>query len=933
MCTSFFVNSAGKSEVDILRTIMSKAKEIVIGGAPALLLFGQTLDARAEASQRQCLKGAKYFIRNLNALVRANLPGLSYEATTAEKEVRDVFLNIWQQLQRKAVESQRNHSFQLVREVLARLEKFEGNLEIILAGHGMQNASEQIIRSIRGDIDEETASFADRKSAPAAHTASVFLIDLYDKYSKLESKKINQHLKVAMSKLIDDLGKKGLDLLAVGTELGRKEEYPNGDLIIKGIPQLAFVRTRQMNIVLEKASIKLGKALNDMQREPSNDIKEDEVCYLRKIYKTYEKHFGYLRDRYLAKESHKDLINGVASAAENMKNLAQKDWSQFLEEMPYFLAKVCAIWTVHHSKKIYSQTRDKLDIMEPHCIQVLTMFRFMGMSSDTIREKKKWFRAGNSYGIPNHLCQIVTGGGKSIVLGICSTVFALLDFNVHCACYSMILSERDNDAFKEFWELLSVKDSITYSTMSGLAEKYINQEGDIRDKTKQLLESESELTKMKRSKEKKEKKTILLFDEVDVFFQEDFLGNTYNPIVFIWREEMKSLMKYAWDARLSLDISKLKETSDYKSLENEFGSEFMSRIAQQIVYSLQNLSSHDYVATPQGKIGYKMHGTVETNFTYPYSTAFCYLQEVERQNPSFQRHHAEVNLGNIIVGCGNFSYAEIPNAYVAILGVTGTLKPLTNYEKKEIIENMYRIKKTTITPSIYGGSDCRFGKDNDVKLQISQDSFHQEIQKSIFDNFTKGRATLVFFRTNKAMRDFEESEEGMSFKAPRLKAIDEECDNIDAAVVKATTLEHAATLFPRVYGRGLDFKCRDRKMEGGVHVIQAFFSDSLSEEIQIKGRTARQGDKGSYEIIALASDLTVDLGLTQQELVQTHTNSKGSGLYDLAHKARLEKANEGVRKRLAQVKSASLAHAKSIKYRKALVEGKMELARCLQSEL
>jgi preprotein translocase subunit SecA len=58
----------------------------------------------------------------------------------------------------------------------------------------------------------------------------------------------------------------------------------------------------------------------------------------------------------------------------------------------------------------------------------------------------------------------------------------------------------------------------------------------------------------------------------------------------------------------------------------------------------------------------------------------------------------------------------------------------------------------------------------------------------------------------------------------------------------------AITLFVRDFGRGTDFKCFDRRVlqAGGVHVIQAFFSRDLAEEIQLKGRCARQGMDGSY---------------------------------------------------------------------------------------
>lgn len=54
----------------------------------------------------------------------------------------------------------------------------------------------------------------------------------------------------------------------------------------------------------------------------------------------------------------------------------------------------------------------------------------------------------------------------------------------------------------------------------------------------------------------------------------------------------------------------------------------------------------------------------------------------------------------------------------------------------------------------------------------------------------------------------------------------------------------------RDYGRGTDFKVFDESIftlgtHGGLHVIQTFLSVENSEEVQIRGRTARQGDRKS----------------------------------------------------------------------------------------
>lgn len=64
----------------------------------------------------------------------------------------------------------------------------------------------------------------------------------------------------------------------------------------------------------------------------------------------------------------------------------------------------------------------------------------------------------------------------------------------------------------------------------------------------------------------------------------------------------------------------------------------------------------------------------------------------------------------------------------------------------------------------------------------------------------------------------------------------------DFAINKAAT-SGQITLSPAVFGRGTDFFCKCEKTQdgGGVHIIQAFLSTETSEEVQIQGRTARQG--------------------------------------------------------------------------------------------
>ena len=69
--------------------------------------------------------------------------------------------------------------------------------------------------------------------------------------------------------------------------------------------------------------------------------------------------------------------------------------------------------------------------------------------------------------------------------------------------------------------------------------------------------------------------------------------------------------------------------------------------------------------------------------------------------------------------------------------------------------------------------------------------------------------------------------------------------------IKLATSPGKITLISYSWGRGTDFTSLDKSVEeaGGIHVIQTFFSLDTSEEVQIRGRTCRQGSPGSYVLI------------------------------------------------------------------------------------
>eukprot|EP01083_Nonionella_stella_P218675 783964_1 len=72
-------------------------------------------------------------------------------------------------------------------------------------------------------------------------------------------------------------------------------------------------------------------------------------------------------------------------------------------------------------------------------------------------------------------------------MGITAIVLALLDFDVYCACYSELLSQRDQKAFDKLFTQFGVQQNIQYQTFNKILEQMINDGGDVREITKNIV--------------------------------------------------------------------------------------------------------------------------------------------------------------------------------------------------------------------------------------------------------------------------------------------------------------------------------------------------------------------------------------------------------------------------------------------------------------
>ena len=198
-------------------------------------------------------------------------------------------------------------------------------------------------------------------------------------------------------------------------------------------------------------------------------------------------------------------------------------------------------------------------------------------------------------------------------------------------------------------------------------------------------------------------------------------------------------------------------------------------------------------------------------------------------------------------GCSKFVWKQI--------GCSGTLSHLQQPERD--ILKRYGLTSWSELPSVYGAANFK----EEHFLAVSDADHHVTIATEIAKQVNRARPVIVFFADTKKLGEFERSSHFRKFtKRECLRETQTHIEKQD--VIKKATTAGQVTLSTAVFGRGTDFFCNDRKVieNGGVHVMQTYLSLDNCEEVQIKGRTSRQGQDGSYQLVLNTEDLQEGMG-------------------------------------------------------------------------
>ncbi|CAF1088093.1 unnamed protein product [Didymodactylos carnosus] len=367
---------------------------------------------------------------------------------------------------------------------------------------------------------------------------------------------------------------------------------------------------------------------------------------------------------------------------------------------------------------------------------------------------------------------------------------------------------------------------------------------------------------------------VLLIDEVDVFLSEKFYGGMYTPSVFLKDPKIKSLLDTIWHNRQLRTLNAVKETPAYKACKNRFSNWtfLLDEAVKGMVDALQSYQSSTY-SVKNDRIVYIEGESLAENVVRGYDTVWAYYHE--KQKGFISEKSLETNVG-IIISCGTFSYAHMPKDFGYITGVSGTLRTLAEAEKN-ILHGVYGIVKSTFMPSVFGKSNRNYNPMNDVEAAEKSEYFTR-IRGEIDTMCNAQRAILIFFDSEKSLLEFYNSDVLSSIKQSVQLITERVSAKERETYIKRAATDGKVTLLTRTFGRGTDFICRNQQVlaNGGIHVLQTFFSKELSEQYQIMGRGARQGDRGSYRIILLENDLEWVLGGDWENEVK---KKKGSTLY------------------------------------------------------
>ncbi len=656
------------------------------------------------------------------------------------------------------------------------------------------------------------------------------------------------------------------------------------------------------------------------------------------------------------------------------------------ELIPQIIAGLASVLSLRASGSVddsvvgqYTVIKDyeKSYLLKPNCIQILGIFRLLGVDmeyplikvekpvplvaepvkevskpekspadANVIRKlteestaKKPESEPESEYRedpkeLPNHLARILTGQGKSWATELLAGFFQLVGYRITVACYSDYLSKRDEKDFINHLAPFGWSgnyhvgfDKIQHSTFVKMCWSLVEgPQGDRLANLRRIIEGEAFVGFGGISNLSEEQ--ILIVDEVDVFFNENF-GSRLNPVLQVNSKAIQEVQQFIW-IKISLGmkdrgglltdvLNKLevleKQDAILKNLKNTdlLKNSLETMIADALTISdLKNLSDDKRFVIEEHTIRVNAE-MARPDTMWNYINSFFYLRFMYENNKTFDGILLDSQkYGYFLLYCGGVSYAELPRQFIGIFGMSGSL-PI--FQEENAMLEMYNIRKRSYYPSFFGAVNLNYDKIRDFVIRDTKETWFKEIVDRI-RKVNSDRAVLVFFNDDQLLEEFYRLYSGNLPNSPSYITKNYFVDDDIASrrsyqmgdIDKLTRIKKGQIiLLTSEFGRGIDYKPDLEVLsKGGVHIIQTYFSADIKEETQIKGRTARKDDHGSYELVLMLDTLKTEFA----------SNIDLTATYDSLNKIREDQYKIACKNKLTLAKDAQLLslHERTMKF-------------------
>lgn len=463
--------------------------------------------------------------------------------------------------------------------------------------------------------------------------------------------------------------------------------------------------------------------------------------------------------------------------------------------------------------------------------------------------------------IPNkgRLLQIATGEGKSTISAILAASFALLGQKVDVVTSSSVLANAGYNGASGFFDILGLTCGINTNSDNSVEQKacYLDDivYGDALSFQSDFLSNTSGQGPMRGVREF----SITIIDEVDSMLidSRNHVAKQVSHIPLM--EFLLPLLAIAWNnfhlsiVPLGLKREEMVSLSEAMITDIINNSPIPRHLIKYAEFQAQNwarnlVSAHmDFVLDKHYVINKNADGK---KVIHPVDSATGVTQEnMVWENGLHQflqiKHGCVVSSESLTVFfITNISYFK---KYSKILGITGTLGSESSQAFLKEIYNIdlgfiptYKDKQLIELPGRIVSSE------EDLYKAVSNKAYHEAVLHN--------RSVLVICNTIKDVNDLCMS---LSIKCSgEAKIINYSRSEKDLYNSDIETLAYPRTIIvaTNLAGRGTDIKTSlEVEENGGLHVISTFVAKNARDEAQVQGRTARQGNNGSYEVITAAS--------------------------------------------------------------------------------